>query len=246
MGKRFRRAKITIDLVNRLGIGETVMDTDEPGFGVRRQGKGPPTYFVRKYANGARHFQSIGEHGTTGLTVTSARNKAERQIRDIKDGGSPAIRRSHERAMPTIGHLLEEWMAEHVEAKRKAKTASSYRSLICTQILAQLGEIRTDQLNEAQVARMHAAGNATPYAANRAIAVLSKAMTWAERQGYRPRGSNPCKGLDRYREQKRERFLSKDEIEHLGEALSQEEAAGANPYALAAMRASYPYGRTLQ
>jgi hypothetical protein len=50
MGERFRKAKITIEMVNRLDPDETVMDTDEPGFGVRRQGKGPATYFVRKFA----------------------------------------------------------------------------------------------------------------------------------------------------------------------------------------------------
>ena len=236
MGQRFRKAKITAELVIRLGPGETIMDTSEPGFGIRRQGAGPCVYFVRKHANGLRHFQSIGEHGTAGLTVTSARDKAERIIRSIKDGASPAERRARERAMPTVEKLSVEWMAAHVEAKRKPKTVSAYRSLLNTRISPSIGNVRVDQLTEAQVARMHVDGKATPYVANRAIAVLSKMMNWAERQGYRPKGSNPCKGLERFREHKRDRFLTNEELIRLGEALASEEAAGGNPFALAAIR----------
>ena len=48
-------------------------------------------------------------------------------------------------------------------------------------------------------------------------------MTCAETYGYRREGSNPCKGIKRYR--RRERFLSEQEVRRLGVVLKQHEEA---------------------
>ena len=218
----YRKKKITAGVVSSLEVGETVMDTDEPGFGVRCQ-RGAPTFFLRKYANGRRHFETIGEFGTGGLTVTAARDKASRMIAAIRDGISPAERRARDRVMPTVAELAENWLDVHVDAKLKSKTAKDYRSTLNIHVLPALGRLRTDRLDEMSVADMHQRGRSTPYAANRALAVVSKMMEFAERQGFRPKGSNPATGIERFREEKRERFLSSEELAALGEALSAKE-----------------------
>ena len=46
-------------------------------------------------------------------------------------------------------------------------------------------------------------------------------MTFAERLGYRPPFSNPCRGIERFREHKRKRPLSEDELRRLWRHLSQ-------------------------
>ena len=211
------------------------MDTVEAGFGVRVQ-RGRPHYFVRKHANGARHYQTIGEHGVAGLTVTLARDKASRIIRQIKDGLSPSRRRAADRAMPTVRQLADLWLEVHVDAKLKPKSAAAYRSCLRTIILPAIGSLRVDQVDEPVVLRMHHGASEKPYAANRALAVTSKLMSFAERQGYRRQNSNPAQGIERYREEKRQRFLSTDELIALGSALASEEAASRHsPYAIAAI-----------
>ena len=65
-----------------------------------------------------------------------------------------------------------------------------------------------------------------PYAANRAAAVWSKAFAWAAARGLIPEGHNPAKGLKKYREQGRERFLTVDELARLGAALAEGETVG--------------------
>jgi hypothetical protein len=65
MSKRFRRQHLNVGVVEGLQPGQVVMDTDEPSFGVRRQ-KGKRVFFLRKWANGARHFETIGEYATGG------------------------------------------------------------------------------------------------------------------------------------------------------------------------------------
>lgn len=167
-----RKAKITSTVVAALRPGETVMDTVEPGFGVRCQ-VGQSVYFVRKYANGQRHFETIGGVGTGGLTPSLARDRARKVIMAIRDGHSPAQRRVKERGMPTISELAEQWMDGHVLAKLKPSTARSYRSTLDTLILPNLGKIRVDQIETAAIARMHLSARGKPYAANRALSTLS-------------------------------------------------------------------------
>ena len=56
----------------------------------------------------------------------------------------------------------------------------------------------------------------------------------AEVWGWRPDGSNPCRHVKRYKEHKRERFLSPEETERLGQVLR--EAEEEMPSAVAAFR----------
>ncbi len=77
----------------------------------------------------------------------------------------------------------------------------------------------------------------TPYVANRTLALLSKFFNWCERHGFRPDGTNPVRHIERYREEKRERFLSSDELARLGEALAAAERGGSvSIFVIAAIR----------
>lgn len=78
---------------------------------------------------------------------------------------------------------------------------------------------------------------ATPYLANRVLAVLQKLMNWAEHQGYRPQQSNPCRGVGKYREEARRRYLTPEEMKRLGAALRVAERWQAmSPIAVTAIR----------
>jgi len=69
------------------------------------------------------------------------------------------------------------------------------------------------------------------------LAVLSKLFNWAEQHGHRPDGSNPCRHVEKYREQHRERFLSATELARLGGALRSCESDGAvTPWTASAVR----------
>jgi len=60
-------------------------------------------------------------------------------------------------------------------------------------------------------------------------------MSHAERHELRPRNSNPCRGLERFREGKRKRPLSRTELARLWAHLKEIEATE-NPYIVAALR----------
>ena len=133
--------------------------------------------------------------------------------------------------------VADAFLREHAEAKRKPSTAREYRRLLEREVLPKLGPRRVDLVDHADVARLHHAMRDTPYQANRTLAVLSKLFAWAERRGHRPGLANPCRGLERYREVGRERFLNAEELARLGDALRALEAEGTiDPYAAAAIR----------
>src|SRR5262249_39077286 len=151
-------------------------------------------FFVRKHANNRRHYVTIGEDGTAGLTVVRAREAAKKVIVAIREGHTPAEQRARDRAMPRVSDFAASWLQEHVNAKLKFSTARLYSSTLRSIILPAIGSIRVGQLTADDVSRMHLRARSTPYAANRAVAIVSKMMHFAERKGLRPRNANPARG----------------------------------------------------
>jgi integrase len=119
--------------------------------------------------------------------------------------------------------LLDLYLSDHVGKKNKGSTAKNAALLVDNVIRPALGRLKVADVTVGDVARFHNANVTTPYQANRALAALSKAFALAEVWGMRPDGSNPCKKVERFKEQSRERFLSGTEFQRLGEVLAQAE-----------------------
>jgi integrase len=93
--------------------------------------------------------------------------------------------------------------------------------------------MKLDDVRSSDIERLHLNFRATPYQANRLVALLSKMFNWSGRRGER----NPCVGLQRFQEQKRRRYLSSAELARLGAALARaEEERLTSPYVIAAVR----------
>ena len=87
------------------------------------------------------------------------------------------------------------------------------------------------------VAKLHHDLQNTPYLANRCAAVLSKFFDWCEKTGYRDRGTNPVRGLENYREEKRLKFMESSELEAIGEGIAKLEKQDAiDPTIAAALK----------
>ena len=219
------QGKITKRSVDALrpspGGAETVLwDRELKGFGVRVQKSDGKAYILKYRAGQGRaapvRKYTIGKHGK--LTPDEARAEAKRLLALVAHGKDPAGAKTAAKTAPTLAGLAQRFLIEHVEAKRKARTAAEYKRLIDKIILPTLGRKRVADVTRQDVARLHHAGRTAPYQANRTLAVLSKMMMLAERWGERPDGSNPCRHIERFAESKRERFLSPDELARLGDA----------------------------
>jgi hypothetical protein len=231
--------KRTVDAAEPADRDQFIWDGEIKGFGVKVTPAGAKVYIVQ-YRTGGRGSPTrritIGRHGSP-WTPEQARREAKGILGEVAGGGDPGAARQAERASLTMRALIRAFLAEHVEPKRKPRSLAEYRRLFDKLILPDLGRKRVKDVTRSDVARLHHALRSTPYQANRVLAVLSKLLNWAERHGYRPDGSNPCRHIEKYREQHRERFLSAAELGRLSEALrSCENDNTVTPWVAAAIR----------
>jgi integrase len=114
-----------------------------------------------------------------------------------------------------------------------------YRLVIDGYLRPRLGTHAIVDVTPDVMLRLHHQLRATPYLANRVLAVTSALMNWAAQAGYRGEGPhvNPCAGIEKFRERPRKRYLSPDELARLGAALRVAERYDAmSPAAIAAIR----------
>ncbi len=137
-------------------------------------------------------------------------------------------------APPSVADLGRRFLEEYVPAHCKPGTRAGYRRMVEKFVAPALGGLAAGEVRRRDVAALHHAMRATPYQANRTLGVLSKMFTLAEVWGWRPDGSNPCRHVKQYKERKRERFLSPEEMARLGAVLRAAEAE--MPQAVAAFR----------
>ncbi|MGE3916364.1 MAG: tyrosine-type recombinase/integrase [Hyphomicrobiaceae bacterium] len=230
------RRKITVAVVDALKPGATVWDTSVLGFFVRCQAKAR-VYGLRRRIDGRARWLTIGVHGSP-WTPETARLKALEMLGAIAKGDNPAAVRDFERGLPTVADACQIFLRDYVQPKRKTATYTGYEILIRRHICPHIGKLRIDRVTPGDVEHLHAAVAlaGSDSQANRAIAVLSKLMTWSERRKWRSPNSNPVRGLERFKESSRERFLTTEELTRLGHGLAKAEEAGESSFAIAAIR----------
>ena len=219
-------------VVKSLSPGETVWDLSPFGFAVRCQ-RVAKVYCLKYRFKGRQRWLTIGKHGSP-WTPETARTEAERLLGMVAAGNDPAVHRDTEKQAPTMKEALERFMSEHVRKKRKTGTVSEYARLLDKIILPAFGRHRVKDVVTADVTRLHSGLSGTPYQANRCVALLSKFFNWAEREAIRPQFSNPCRHVEKFKEEKRERMLSPEELGRLGDAISA--CNDKSPYVVAAIK----------
>jgi integrase len=117
-------------------------------------------------------------------------------------------------------------MADHVKAKRKSGTAEFYRDILDRIVKPGMGTTKADKLTRFQVGRLHASLANTPFQANRMLAVVGSMYGFAGAAGIVPEGTNPARGIEKFKESSRERFLTGEELERLGSAIREAEING--------------------
>jgi integrase len=223
--------KITKAAVDRLTPGDLVWDAEIRGFGVRCQRR-DRVYMVKYRSQGRQRWFTIGKHGSP-WTPELARREAKRILGLVAEGKDPADKKQKDRSAPTVDALADRFLEEHVEAKSKDRTSTEYKRLVERIVKPELGRLKVDEVRSSDIEKLHLKYRATPYQANRLVALLSKMFNWSGRRGER----NPCVGIERFAEQKRRRYLSSAELARLGAALTRaEEEELTSPYVIAAIR----------
>ena len=223
--------RITKRVVDSLKIKPSeyaVWDATMPGFGVRVRPTGAMSYVVVYRAGSGRgapyRRYTIGTIGK--ITPEKARLRAKGILGAVAHGRDPAGEKTGERGTPTVTELADRFMTEHIEPKRKPGTATFYRDILNRIVKPELGTTKADKVTQAAVAKVHGKLRATPFQANRMLAVVGSMYAFAARIGAVPEGTNPARKIDKFAEHRRERFLTGEELEQLGAAIREAETKG--------------------
>lgn len=210
-------------------------DDELTGYGLKVTPAGKKVFILQYRIGRQSRRMTLGPFGP--ISPDQARSLAQAALRKVARGEDPMAERVAKRAEALTGDLLDQFLAEHAEAKLKDRSAVEYKRLVKQLVPARLRRIPITEVSRSNLAQLHNSLSGTPYQANRLLAVLRKFFNWCEKNGFRGDLTNPALHVEPYRERKRERFLSPADIAHLGEVLTAIEGEGAaSPYVVAAVR----------
>jgi integrase len=210
--------RITAGAVEAMASGAVIWDTEVRGFGIRHRVR-DRVYLLKTRIKGCQRILTIGRHGRGAWGPESARREAIRLLGLIRDGKDPAADRDEAKAAPDLATFATRYLTEYARPHKKPRSVAEDERLLKLHILPALGASKVREIGKADVARFHAAMRPTPVAGNRALAMLSAMLGWAEKVGERPDNSNPCRHIDRYPEKPVEKLLTAGELARLGDAL---------------------------
>jgi integrase len=259
--------KRQLDLMLRsVSEEQRLWDNDPRGFGARIKPSGVATFFVQYTSplTGRKTRFTIGQYGR--LTVEEARKQARILLGRVARGEDPGQERQASRTETklkarTIAEFCDQYLVDaeaglvtyHGRPKRastlaidRGRVARHIKPLIGSKLIATLTPTDVEAFFHAVRQGKTAAtvktgprglarvtGGATTAA--RTVGLLGSLFSYAIRLGLR--SDNPVARFERPPVRRRDRALAPDEYRSLGEVLTALAAEGANPSALAAVRA---------
>jgi integrase len=212
------KAHINDKIAQQLKEKDVVWDDLDSGFGVRRQLRSA-VFIVRYRKNRKRTCITLGRFGD--LSAEEARSKARAILESVRKRGVNApvwtIRRSKS-GLLYFGELAERYLTEFAKPRKKQKSLRADRRNLELHILPKIGNLKLSQIDQPLLIKLHASQRNTPIAANRCLALVSHIFSMARKWGAHTE-LNPCRGIDRFPEGQRERYLSEEELSRLGRAL---------------------------
>jgi integrase len=198
------------------------------GFGLlitapsRERPAGARSWVYRYRHNGRDRRYTIGAFPS--WNVATARECAAELDRMVDEGRDPQGEKDDARKASTVSELCDRYLVEHAVKKR---SKAGDERMIERIIRPALGSRKVADVKFADIDALHrrltAKGGSgkrakgSPYAANRAVALLSKMFSLSIK--WEMRTDNPAKGIERNPEEPRERYLTQDELDRLLDVL---------------------------
>jgi integrase len=202
-------------------------DSEIAGFGLRVTEKGAKSFILNYVLHGRERRYTIGSLGE--YTAETARTKAVELRQRIRDGVDPfdVLETRKQEALAAQAHirtlkqLSDAYLTQWAEPNKRPGTVYDDRGLLNGVILPALGDLPIGGIKRAEIADLHQSLRDTPYRANRALGLLHHMFAWAmaDDSGEWTVANNPVNGVRKYHEEKRDRWLSEEELQRLADAL---------------------------
>lgn len=198
--------------------GDTLKDDRVPGLEVRCHSSGRSFLFYYRTKTGIPRRPKIGNY--PALALADARKIASGLIAQVAAGKDPSADNKNARHEIDMDAL---WLRVETEHYNKGKAWDKEAKRVYAKFLGpKLGKKRVSRVEYEDIHAIYNAMSDTPIQANRLLAIFGKMMKLAEKWRYRTQGTNPVHLFDaseRFKERKRSRFASPDELAMIGAAL---------------------------
>ncbi|MCH8111850.1 MAG: integrase family protein, partial [Proteobacteria bacterium] len=223
--------RVTKDSIGKLrapATGNKVLwDSRDKGFGVRITAAGVISFVFRYVISGRERRLTIGVHkdgkgGSAVWTLVAAREEYTRLRGEVVRGHDPLEGREQERSAPTVADLADTYLDLHVRQHKRPISIKEDERMIAKFVKPKLGTKKVAAVTSNDIERFKSSLSKTPYQANRCLALLRSMFNMAIKNG--ERSDNPARGgrqgIQRFDEEKRDRWLSTAEIDRLLQALN--------------------------
>lgn len=228
--------KLTKSLIDKMTYGKTVeedgsgkkiapqdirWDDEIKGFGIRVFPSGGKKFVISYRHLGRKHIMQLGAYGV--LTLDQARNMARKKLVDVIEQKDPLEDRMKQRRGEKIKDLCGVYIERY--AKLHKKSWKKDESRINRIIIPRWGNHMADSINRSDVAELHSqlGEMSGHYEANRVVELLSKMFELAQKWGFIKEGLiNPAHKIDKFKEEKRDRWVTAEELPRLAEAIDGE------------------------
>lgn len=199
-----------------------IWDRVVKGFGLRVTPNSVKAYVLDYRADGRKRRFTLARAGE--LSLKDARERAGAELVAIRNGeADPLKRRRDIQAAPTVNDGLDLFFSDYVprriaDGRMAPRTAKDYRAQADRTIRPGIGTMKIAEVTRHDIERTVA--KRAPVQRNRTLALLSRLFTWFEHTELRPQHTNPVRGIEKAKEEPRDRVLAPSEIQALGEALA--------------------------
>lgn len=132
----------------------------------------------------------------------------------VAKGENPTEEEQAKRLDKTLKEIHPIYEAQYSNVYLKPSTVKN-QEYLWEFVLDYFGSKRINSITKLDIEKFMLAHKDTPYQANRLFALVSKVFSMCEQWEFKPQHSNPCRGVRKFKEHARERYLSKQEIEKL-------------------------------
>ena len=206
-------------------------DTALVGLGVRITPKGAKSYVLNYRVNGRERRVTLAR--VAEVSLKGARKLAGEQLLRIRAGEDPLERKEEPLVSAGVSRFFDEFVPDRIAlGKMTERTAGEYRFQWEHYLAPKLARLRVAEVRRRHVEKAVAGTPNTTR--NRLLALVSRLFNLFEEWEWRPQHTNPCRGVERGREEARDRVLSPSELAALAKALDRH--ADRNPAAVAAIR----------
>lgn len=183
-----------------------------PGFGIRVYPSGSKRFVFSYRVNGRKRLMTLGRFGGADLTLDQARTRARKLRVEAQDGTDPLEEKRKAARGKTLGDLIAAYVEQYAKPRKKTWKADQQR--LDRNIPTAWKAREASAIMPWEVAKLHQeVGKNAPYEANRLLEIIRRmyniAPTLIALEGPL---ENPARGIEKFREKKRKRWVTSEEL----------------------------------